>query len=112
MQGLKAVNLGIRFLLELAMLGAICYWGFKTHSSWALKILFGVGLPLLVAVLWGVFIAPKAMRPLGGATHLVLELTLLATGPVALFASARPGLGWAFAALLVLNKILLVVWKQ
>ena len=109
---LKLLNVIVRFLLELFLLAAVGYWGFKTQSSWLLKILCGIGLPVLIAVLWGMFIAPKAIRPLRGASYLIVELTLLAFGSVALFASEKSTLGWVYTIILIVNKILLVVWKQ
>jgi hypothetical protein len=77
MDVLKALNLLVRFLLELCMLAAVGYWGFKTHSGWTMKIIFGIGLPVVIAVLWGLFIAPKATYPLSGISYLTLELILL-----------------------------------
>lgn len=112
MDALKMLNLAIRFLLELCMLAAVGYWGFKTHSTWLLKILFGIGLPVLIAVLWGLFLAPKATRPLSGVSFFALEVVLFASGAVALFASGKPGLGWVYTITLIVNKILLTVWKQ
>ena len=112
MGALKLLNLAVRFLLELCLLAAVGYWGFKTQSSWLMKILCGIGLPVLIAVLWGMFIAPKAFRPLNSASYLTVELTLLALGSVALFASEKPTLGWAYTITLIVNKVLLVVWKQ
>lgn len=112
MEIFKGLNLAVRFLLELCMLAAVGYWGFKMNSGWLLKILFGIGLPVLIAVLWGMFISPKATYALGSASHLTLELILLASGAAALFASGKPGLGWAYAVVMIVNKILLVVWKQ
>jgi hypothetical protein len=112
MELLKGSNLLVRFLLELCMLAAIGYWGFKTNSSWAMKIVFGVGLPLLVAVLWGLFLAPKATHPLTGMSHLALEIFLFGAGAFALFAVGRADLGFAYAAVLVVNKVLMLAWKQ
>lgn len=112
MDALKMLNLAVRFLLELCMLMAVGYWGFKTQSGWFMKILFGVGLPVLIAILWGMFIAPKAAYPLKGASHLTVELVLLALGSFSLFASGKPSLAWAYTIVLIVNKTLLVVWKQ
>jgi hypothetical protein len=112
MDALKILNLSVRFLLELCMLAAVGYWGFKTQSTWPMKILLGIGLPVLIAVLWGTFLAPKATRPLSGVSFLVLELVLFASGAVALFASGKPALGWLYAIILVVNKILLTAWNQ
>jgi hypothetical protein len=112
MDALKVLNLAVRFLLELCMLAAVGYWGFKTQAGWLLKILLGIGLPVLIAVLWGAFLAPKATHPLSGVSFLTLELILLASGSVALFASGKPSLGWVYTVTFFVNKMLLVVWKQ
>jgi hypothetical protein len=106
---LKGLNLLVRFLLELCMLAAVGYWGFKTGSGWAMSP-FGCS-PILIAVVWGMFVAPKAMYPLHGAAHLALGFILLATGAVALFASGRADLGWVYAISLVANQVLLILWK-
>lgn len=111
MNALKMLNLGVRFLLELCMLAAVGYWGFKTQSG-VMRIVLGIGLPLLFIVIWGLFVAPKAIYPLHGIPHMVLSLILLGSGAVALFASGRTTLGWAYTIILVVNQILLIVWKQ
>jgi hypothetical protein len=94
------------------MLAAVGYWGFKTHSGWPMKIIFGIGLPILIAVLWGLFIAPRATYPLRGISYLAVELILLGSGALALFTSGQPNLGWAYVIILVLNTVLIMVWKQ
>ena len=55
-------NDGLRFVLELAALTALGYWGFAEHEG-VLQWLLGLGAPLLAAVVWGAFVAPKASRP-------------------------------------------------
>jgi hypothetical protein len=112
MNALKMLNLAVRFLLEICMLAAVAFWGFKTQDSWLMKILFGIGSPVMIAVLWGTFLAPKATRPLSGASFLALELFLFSAGAFALFASGEPALGWVYAIVLVVNKTMLFVWKQ
>lgn len=112
MEILKGLNLLIRFLLELAMLAAVGYWGFRTGSGWVMKIILGIGLPILIAVIWGLFVAPKAAYPLHGAAHLALGFVLLGSGAVALFASGRADLAWIYAIILVVNQVLLSLWKQ
>jgi hypothetical protein len=112
MDVLKRLNLGVRFLLELCLLAAVGYWGFKTQSGWFMKILFGIGLPALIVILWGMFVSPKATYTLSGASHLTLELVLLASSSLALFASGKPALGWVSTIAMIVNKILMVVWKQ
>ncbi len=109
---LKSLNLAIRFLLELCMLAAVGYWGFSTHAGWVLKVIFGIGLPILLIVIWGLLLAPRASHPLRGISHTLLSLVLLGSGAVALFVSGRTALGWIYVAVLVVNEILLIAWKQ
>ena len=93
------------------MLAAVAFWGFKTQNGWLMKILFGIGLPVLIATLWGMFLAPKATRPLSGASFLTLELILFSTGAIALFASGKSTLGWVYTVTVIVNKILLFLWR-
>jgi hypothetical protein len=109
---LKILNLAVRFFLELCMLVAVGYWGFKTHSGWAMKTIFGVGLPVLIATVWGLFVAPKAVYPVRGVSHTILSLILLSSGAVTLFASGRANIACVYAIILVVNQVLLIVWKQ
>ena len=49
---IKHINLGIRFFLELCALASLCYWGFQfLECIW--KYVFGIGSPLLFAIIWG-----------------------------------------------------------
>ena len=109
---LKGINLGVRFLLELCMLAAVGYWGFTTHASWALKLLLGIGLPLLIAVIWGLIMAPKSTRRLSGIPFTIMDFILLGSGAVALYASGLTTLAWIYAVVLVISEVLRLVWKQ
>ena len=44
---LQSANLALRFLLELAALGALAYWGSRTGSVPITKLGLGIGTPLL-----------------------------------------------------------------
>lgn len=112
MDALKIINLGVRFLLELCMLVAVGYWGFKTGSGWLLKALLGIGGPLLIAVIWGMFVAPKAAYPLRGFVLLAMEATLFGLGVVALYATGSSSLALGFAIIVMINRILIFVWRQ
>jgi hypothetical protein len=109
---LKGSNLLVRFLLELCMLAAIGYWGFKTGSDTAMKMILGIGLPLLIAIVWGSFLSPKAAYPMRGVSRELLELALFSSGAAALFAGGVAHLGWIYTVILVVNKLLLFRWKQ
>ena len=94
------------------MLAAVGYWGFKTHSSWTLKILFGIGLPILIAVIWGYFMAPRSTHRLSGIPFTVMDIILLGSGAVALYVSGQITLAWIYAVVLIMSEILRLVWKQ
>jgi len=81
-----ALALTVRFLLEVAALGAVAWWGVRTGETAAARILLGVGAPLAVAVVWGAFVAPKAAFAVPGAVHVALQLTVLAAAVGALVA--------------------------
>jgi Protein of unknown function (DUF2568) len=109
---LKSVNLALAFLLELAMLAAFAYWGFQSGSSTLLKIFMGIGIPLLVIVIWGIFMAPNSARHLQGGAYLALKAVLFGLAVMALMAAGRTTLGVVFAVVVVINTILVYVWGQ
>jgi hypothetical protein len=112
MDALKGLNLAVRFLLELCVLATVGYWGFKTNSGWLPKILLGIGAPLIIAIIWGMFGAPKAANHLTGFSLLALELIVFGSGVAALWATKNYSLAWGFAAIVIVNRVLMLVWKQ
>jgi hypothetical protein len=84
METIKLANLALRFLLELCALAALAYWGFKTGESVVAKIGLGIGAPLLAAIVWGTFLAPRASIPTPGFLRLVLELVVFGSAAAAL----------------------------
>jgi hypothetical protein len=89
----------------LAMLAALAYGGFRLGNgvtSW----LFGIGAPVIAAVVWGAFIAPKAGRRLSGAARVALELVLFGTAAVLLAAAGQPWLAVVLAVVAVVTSVL------
>lgn len=112
MELLKMLNLAVRFLLEAAVLLTMGYWGFKTGNNLWMRLLLGLGSPLLFAVVWGTFLAPKSALRLSQPWLLLLELVVFGLAGWALFSTAKAPLAFAFAALYILNKILMILWRQ
>ncbi len=104
---LKATNLGLRFLLELIALGALGYWGFRTGQSALLRWVLGLGTPLLAAVVWGNFIAPKAPFQVPG-----LDLLVFGLAAAGLYAAGRAELAAIYGLVVGVNKLLMLLWKQ
>jgi hypothetical protein len=57
---LHVANEGLAFLIELLALAAFAWWGAETGGGLLLRLLLGIGAPLVAAVLWGLFASPKA----------------------------------------------------
>jgi hypothetical protein len=98
--------------LEICVLISVGYWGFKTGSGWLPKLLLGIGVPALIAVIWGMFGAPNSTFHLQGLSLFVLELIVFGSGVAALFLTKHNFLAWALALTIIVNRILMSVWKQ
>jgi hypothetical protein len=112
MATLKAINLGLSFLLELAMLAAFAYWGFQAVDNPWLRWVAAIGLPLVVFVIWGLLLAPRAGKRVDGNLGIPVSFGLFFLAAMALLTTNHPVLGAAMLVLTVVNRTLLVVWKQ
>ena len=103
--GSHPLNLGLRFVLELAALIAVAWWGWAAFGDgfqWAAVI----AAPLTAAAAWGTFNVAgdpsrsgRAPVPVPGPIRLVLEIAFFGLGAWAL-AFVGPSLaGWIFAAI-------------
>jgi hypothetical protein len=95
----------LRFFLELAALASLAYWGFSKFDG-VTQWLIGLGAPLLVAVVWGTFMSPKASRPTVDPVRVLIEFAVFGSGVVALFAAGAPVLAVVFAVLAGLHLTL------
>ena len=75
-------------------------------------MLLAIGLPVVVAILWGRFAAPRARRRLPLRLRAPFELGVFALAALALWQAASPALGAAFAVIAVVNAALLSVFHQ
>jgi hypothetical protein len=103
---LKGADLALAFLLELCALGAFGYWGFKTGSATFSKVGLGIGAPLLAAVVWGVFVAPRAAVPVPELLRFVIQVLFFGSAAVPLYASGHRVLAIAFVLLVVVNGVM------
>lgn len=110
--GSHPLNLAVRFLLELAVLGSMGYWGWTQHDGIE-RWLWAIGLPLLAAVLWGTFAVPndpsrsgQAPVPIPGIIRLLLELAIFATAVILLILSQQRTFALALAVVVLLHYAL------
>ena len=109
---LKGINTTLSFLLELAMLIALGYWGFYGDKSDLAKWMLGIGLPLLAVVVWGLLFAPRAVYRLKSISGNFLSLLLFLLAAAALFYTKHPVLAIVFAITAIVNRVLILIWRQ
>src|SRR6266508_2213622 len=107
--GQNLINLALRFFLELAALYFIGYWGWTQHAG-VLRYLLAIGLPLLAAIIWGVFRVPGdggAPRVrVSGIVRLLIEAGFLGFATWGLLDAGATTTGWIFGGITLLNYII------
>ncbi len=107
MDTVRFLNLGLRFLLELVALVALAWWGFHTGDSTAADLILGLGLPVLAAVIWGLFVAPKARYPVALKLRAVIEMAIFLAAALAFWGVGQHGLAEGFLVAAVISELLL-----
>lgn len=105
MNRLLAVNLGLRFAIELSALAALGYWGSQAGRGTTAHVLFAISAPLGAAVLWGAFVAPKAAVRVAEPVRLAIELLVYAAATAGLAVADQPVLAAVFAVVAVANSL-------
>lgn len=108
----KNANLALSFILELCLLAAFAVWGFTTGIGLPMQLLLGIGTPVLAAVVWGIFMAPKAVRPIHPPLHQIAELVIFGLAFVALYLAGQTTLTILFAVVYGINSVLRILWRD
>ncbi|GGS89646.1 hypothetical protein GCM10010222_34010 [Streptomyces tanashiensis] len=103
---LHVFNEGLAFLLELAALAVLAWWGWESAENTALRLLLAIAAPGLAAVVWGLFAAPRARFPVPLAGVLLVKALVFGAAAVALHALDRPVWAVSFAAVALANTAL------
>lgn len=104
---MNTVNSMVAFLLEIAVLVAVCLWGFHLQRGLPIRILAGVGAPVLMAVAWGIFGSPKAPVGFPGPLDAAFRILWFGIGALAFWAAGRPIAGLALVGVYALNAAML-----
>jgi hypothetical protein len=105
------LNLALKFVLELAALAAFGIWGASIADGPA-AVLLAIGLPIVVAALWGTLAAPRARHRLPLRLRAPFELGVFALASIALWQAGWGVAAAAFAAIAVVNAMLLTALGQ
>src|SRR5262245_6721768 len=100
---MRAANLGLRFLLELCALTAVGWWGWTVHP------VLGVALPIVVAAVWGAFVAPKARYPVSRPAWYAIQVVIFGGAALALGGVWSVAAGIMFALVVAANLAVLAV---
>jgi len=109
--GSNPINLVLRFLLELCALASASIWGWKFTDGW-LRLALVLGIPILLAVIWGTFAVPndpsrsgKAPVATSGVTRLFIEFGVFAFAIWALYDIGLKKTGLIFGIIVVLHYL-------
>lgn len=106
---IKYGNLALAFLLELCALAALGYWGFHVGSGTLARVGLGIGVPVLTAVVWGLFIAPQAAVKVPAPVNMSLRILIFGLATASLAAAGQPKWAWVFGVVVVVNFALVRV---
>ncbi|TQR14174.1 DUF2568 domain-containing protein [Psychrobacillus soli] len=98
--------------MELCALAAFSYWGFQMNRGLLINSLLGLGTPLLIAVFWGTFIAPKASIPVSIPLRIILQSIIFALAVAALYFSDKGKLATIFGVVVLIEMILMYTIEE
>jgi len=109
--GSHPINLIIRFLLEIIALMSVGMWGWKQSDGW-LRFVLAIGIPIILAAIWGTFAVPDDPSRSGtapivtpGVIRLVIELGFFALATWALYDMGSIKLSLALGIIVVLHYV-------
>lgn len=102
---IRWLNVALRALLELGIVVALGYWGYRTGGSTAGRWALALGAPLVGFGFWGLVDFRWAGRP-AELLRLVQELAVSGLAAVAWYSTGQHVLGWALAVLSVAYHVL------
>ena len=109
---LRTANLALSFGLARVMLGALAVWGIVTGDTAPSRWVLGLGSPVLAAVIWGIWLAPRSDLRLDMPWLVTAQLVIFAVAAAALYGAGYFGFATSFVLLVMLNVTLATVWNQ
>ncbi len=104
-------NLILAFLLELFLVFIYGYWGFTFFKIFTVNIVAGLGLPLILILLWWQYFAPRSSNRLADPWLSLGKVVLFTLGALALVSTGAPIHAAGFWFLSMLNVFLLYIYR-
>ena len=102
---LRTVNLLLRFLLELAALAGLAYWGWSAGHSTIGRVVLAIVTPTAAAWIWGLYAAPASQHRLDGRSRLAVEWLVFGGAAVATAVAGQPWVALAFVVVTAVNAL-------
>jgi hypothetical protein len=112
MSVLVVIALSLKFLIELASLVAVGYWGYHLTDIGILRWALALAVPAAVAVIWSIWIAPTADHRLERPWLVIAQLTVFGLAALALWATGQPALAITLGSAAVLIEVVLLTTGQ
>ncbi|QHC74373.1 DUF2568 domain-containing protein [Rathayibacter sp. VKM Ac-2805] len=95
----------LRFLLELVALATFALWGF---ASWDLpwNIVLGIGAPVVAALIWALFLSPRAVLAIDVYGRSLIELLVMGAAALAWLDLGQPVVAIVFGVLAVVSGVI------
>jgi hypothetical protein len=106
MTTLKWLNVGLRALLELGIILALGYWGYRTGDKVISKLFLSIAAPALVFGFWSLVDFRRAGR-VAELLRLTQELAISAVAALACYLTGAPILGSMLALLSLIHHALI-----
>ena len=99
-------SLALAFALELCGLAAYGWWGVQAGTTGLSRAALGVGAPLVAAVLWAVFAAPRAAVS-SPALAVLVQVAFFAGAALVLFSGGHARLASVLVVVVLVNTAVL-----
>jgi len=110
--GSHPINLVVRFVLEMSALVSVGMWGWRQSDGW-LSYFLAIGIPIILAAIWGTFAVPDDPSRSGrapiitpGAIRLLIELGIFAYATWSLYDMGFNKISLALGIIVVLHYII------
>lgn len=90
----------LAFLCALFAFGTLAVWGF-TAWPFPWNVVIGVAAPLIILVLWALFVSPRAVLLVHPFVRALVELLVYAAATIVWWSSGSPWIGLAFAVVAI-----------
>ena len=110
--GSNPVNLAVRFLIEISALLAMGVWGWQQSDNW-LRFGLALGIPIMAALIWGLFAVPEDPSRSGsapisvpGIIRLLIEIVFFVLSVWMLYNLHYVRLSWVLGLIVAIHYLI------